>query len=185
MTPTDWIQAISMVVLVIVTIFYARRTHVISKATREQAAANVKMAEEMREQRLAMYKPHIVLEKTSVPRGRYFMKNIGVKGKNEQGGTAVNVELCIVHPLFKFSKFRHPNAISVGAPLSERTLKNVEQPSVDEDPGKEINPVALAVANYEDVSGNKWHSTLELRWNEADKDVTPGRKEVGVSGHLR
>lgn len=58
MTITDWIQAISMVILVAVTVIYAWRTHVISKATKQQADASVKMAEEMREQR----KPIIVQE---------------------------------------------------------------------------------------------------------------------------
>lgn len=51
MTITDWIQAISMVVLVGVTAIYAWRTHVISKDTEKQAVASMKMAEEMREQR--------------------------------------------------------------------------------------------------------------------------------------
>ena len=66
MTVTDWIQAISMVVLVIITGIYAWRTHVISKATNEQAKAtkqqadaSVKMAEEMRDTRYDTVRPVI------------------------------------------------------------------------------------------------------------------------------
>ena len=59
MTITDWIQAISMVVLVVVTGIYAWRTHVISKATKAQADASVKMAEEMRAQRHDTVRPVI------------------------------------------------------------------------------------------------------------------------------
>ena len=62
MTPTDWIQAISMVVLVVVTGIYVWRTHVISKATKQQAEASVKMAEEMREQRYDSVRPVIDIQ---------------------------------------------------------------------------------------------------------------------------
>ncbi|GAG11153.1 unnamed protein product, partial [marine sediment metagenome] len=65
MTPTDWIQAISMLILVVVTVVYAWRTHVISKATKKQAEASVKMAEEMREQRVIASRP-IVVQKAVV-----------------------------------------------------------------------------------------------------------------------
>jgi len=59
-TITDWAQAISMVVLVIVTGIYVWRTHIISKATKEQADASVEMAEEMREQRIMTSRPVII-----------------------------------------------------------------------------------------------------------------------------
>src|SRR4030042_2055500 len=61
MTITDLIQAISMVVLVIITGIYAWGTYVISKATKEQAEASVKMAEEMKEQRLSEAQPYLLL----------------------------------------------------------------------------------------------------------------------------
>ncbi len=60
MTITDWIQAISMVILVVITGIYAWRTFAISKATGKQADASVKMAEEMREQRVTASRPVIV-----------------------------------------------------------------------------------------------------------------------------
>ncbi len=55
MTITDWIQAISMVVLVGITTFYAWRTHAISKATKEQSDASVKMAKHMVKPKLIPY----------------------------------------------------------------------------------------------------------------------------------
>ncbi len=70
MTPTDWIQAISMLILVVVTGFYVWRTHVISKATSEQAKAtkqqayaSVEMAGEMRQQRRPLLIQKAVYEK--------------------------------------------------------------------------------------------------------------------------
>ncbi len=59
MTVTDWIQAISTLVLVLVTIIYAWRTHVISTATKQQANASVQIAEETKEQRLTASQPLI------------------------------------------------------------------------------------------------------------------------------
>ncbi len=60
MSITDWIQAISTLVLVVVTGIYAWRTHVISKSTEKQAQASVRMAEETREQRYTECLPLIV-----------------------------------------------------------------------------------------------------------------------------
>ena len=47
MTMTDWIQAVFTVLLVLVTSVYVWLTHAISKASRQQAEASIKMAEEM------------------------------------------------------------------------------------------------------------------------------------------
>jgi len=57
MTASDVIQVVLMSLLVVVTGIYAWRTHVISRATKEQANASVKMAEEMREQRRPIVVP--------------------------------------------------------------------------------------------------------------------------------
>ncbi len=60
MTVTDWIQAISMLVLVIATGIYAWRTFSISRATKQQADASLKMAEETKEQRIMASRPVII-----------------------------------------------------------------------------------------------------------------------------
>ena len=59
MTGSDLIQVILMGLLVVVTGIYAWRTHVISKATKAQADASVKTADEMREQRYDTVRPVI------------------------------------------------------------------------------------------------------------------------------
>jgi hypothetical protein len=64
MTLTYWIQAIATVVLVIITGIYVWRTYVISKATKKQADASVKMAEEMQEQRYDALRPVIDIVNT-------------------------------------------------------------------------------------------------------------------------
>ena len=62
MTTTDWIQAISTVVLIGVTAYYAWRTHALSKSAKMQAEASVKMAEEMKKQRYDTVLPVIDIE---------------------------------------------------------------------------------------------------------------------------
>jgi len=66
MTNSDLIQIILMGLLVIVTGIYAWRTFTISKASKKQADASVKMAEEMREQRRPIVVQKVVPAK-SVP----------------------------------------------------------------------------------------------------------------------
>ncbi len=56
---TEAIQLIITFVLVSITAIYVKRTSDISKATREQADASMKMAEEMREQRYDTFRPII------------------------------------------------------------------------------------------------------------------------------
>lgn len=166
--PADWAQILLMLGLVAVTGSYA--------------FSAAKQAEEMKEQRLAMYKPHIILEKLDGTRGTYFMKEIEVGVWNDRGGAATNVEFYIFHPVFKFDAFRHPSPISVQDNPVRHNF-HVEKPSVEDDPRVTIDPTALVVANYEDVSGNRWHSTLELIWDATTKDIRPGYTQVALSGH--
>jgi len=148
-----------------------------------QANASVEMAKEMKEQRLAMCKPHIILEDYGGTRGNYFMKEIGVGIVNEGPGTAINVRLYIAHPLFKFEEYRHPLSISAGPTAFTHKFPVVE-PSVEDDPGMPVDPTALAVANYEDTCGNCWHSTLELHWDTTSRDITPSPPQVAIRGHF-
>jgi hypothetical protein len=60
MTASDVIQIVLMGLLVIVTGIYAWRTHVMSSAAKKQAEASMKMAEEMREQRIIASRPVII-----------------------------------------------------------------------------------------------------------------------------
>jgi len=60
MTASDVIQIVLMGLLVVVTGIYAWRTFAISNATKKQAEASVKMAEEMREQRVMASQPRLL-----------------------------------------------------------------------------------------------------------------------------
>jgi len=62
MTTSDLIQIILMGSLVVVTGIYVWRTFAISNAAKKQATASVKMAEEMREQRIMASRP-VIIEK--------------------------------------------------------------------------------------------------------------------------
>lgn len=56
------VQGATTIALTGATAFYAVRTHNISKATREQANATAKMAQEMREQSLAADRPYLLVD---------------------------------------------------------------------------------------------------------------------------
>ena len=60
--PVENIELILLLILASATVFYAFRTSDIAKATREQAEASVKMAEEMRDQSYTMIKPLVNIE---------------------------------------------------------------------------------------------------------------------------
>lgn len=108
MTITDWIQAISTLVLVAVTGIYAWRTHAISKATSEQtqatkkqAEASVKMAEEMREQRIMASRP-VIIQKVVVETETQF-RTFGSKDwfsyfevHNAGNGPAIELEVSLL-----------------------------------------------------------------------------------------
>ena len=99
MTITDWIQAISMVVLVLVTGIYAWRTFAISKATKKQADASVKMAEEMKEQRVTASRPVVVqkaVHEKDIYEGStkdYFSH---FEAYNKGNGPAIEVEISLL-----------------------------------------------------------------------------------------
>ena len=78
MTTTDWVQAVSMIVLVIVTGIYAWRTHVISKATKEQA-------EEMKEQRIMTSRP-VIIQRAVYKEGTWTDEEIQFIGIEKSAG---------------------------------------------------------------------------------------------------
>ncbi len=83
MTVTDWIQAISMLILVVVTVIYAWRTHVISKATREQA-------KEMKAQRVMASRPVIIQKAVHDDRSSHF------EIYNAGNGTAIELQIILL-----------------------------------------------------------------------------------------
>ena len=182
MTATDWVQAVAMVVLVGVTIFYAWQAKKARDSAEASARASMRMADEMKEQRLSMYKPHIIPEYLGAARGQHFVEKVNIIFRNERGGSALNADLYLFHQVFRFGKFRYPKAILVGDSI--RHDFHVEEPNVDINQGIVADSVATVIVNYEDVSGKPWHSTLELYWDATGTSITPGRMEVAIAGHL-
>ncbi|MFH1638799.1 MAG: hypothetical protein ABIB93_00545 [Chloroflexota bacterium] len=99
MTLTDWIQAVSMVVLVGVTIVYVLLTRSISKAAKEQA-------EEMREQRLSEARPYLLLRldlnknellQWEECQGNSYPTEFMIAIHNAGSGPAINLEAALWH----------------------------------------------------------------------------------------
>jgi len=152
MTPTDWIQAISMLILVVVTGFYVWRTHVISKATKEQAGASVKMAEEMRNAR----SPSITMQWGSAdPNSRKNSANL----QNEGFGPALNLKCYLTHKGLVFNyKFGGYTTFKVGQKYS------LSLPSENFD-FKAWNGLSIN-CDYGSILGDKFRSILRCESEE-------------------
>ena len=100
---SDSIQIFLMGLLVVITAIYALLTHVISKATREQANASMKMAEEMRKQTIMSSRPWIIQkaihedEKKIRPIEDSFNPNYFSHFEiyNQGGGPAIELEISL------------------------------------------------------------------------------------------
>ena len=96
---SDSIQIFLMGLLVVITAIYALLTHVISKATREQADASVKMAKEMKEQRVTASRPVVVqkaVHEKDIYEGStkdYFSH---FEAYNKGNGPAIEVEISLL-----------------------------------------------------------------------------------------
>ncbi len=166
MTLTDWIQAISMVILVVVTGIYAWRTHIISKATKEQAEASVKMAEEMREQRYDAVRPIIDIinvEQTPLELAR---QAYGKKPPNELRCKLRNVGVGVAIDVFSFvqppseERRRHPfHTIEIGEETSPMNL-SLEQK----------DDRWFLIAYYKDVYCRCFKSSREVRVGVVNPD---------------
>ena len=122
MTITDWIQAISMLFLVVVTGIYVWRTHVISKSAKKQADASVKMAEEMREQRVTASRPVVVqkaVHEKDIYEGStkdYFSH---FEAYNKGNGPAIEVEISLLDNDKNLIESHRKSFLGVGEPPIE------------------------------------------------------------------
>ncbi len=87
--PEDWAQIFLVLGLVVATGFYALMAFRQAKATKEQADASVKMAKEMREQRVMASRPVIILKAFNDGQGSHF------EIYNAGNGTALEVEVVL------------------------------------------------------------------------------------------
>jgi hypothetical protein len=146
MTITDWIQAISTLILVAVTGIYAWRTHVISKGTEKQANASMKMAEEMRNAR----SPSITIQWGGAGSNS---REITAKLENEGVGPALNLKCYLTHKEFAFKhKFDAYTTFKVGQEYS------LSLPSENFD-FKAWNGLAIN-CDYGSIFGDKFRSIL-------------------------
>ncbi|MFH0769418.1 MAG: hypothetical protein V1932_07650 [Chloroflexota bacterium] len=171
MTITDWIQAISMLILVTVTGIYAWRTHVISKATEKQADASVKMAEEMREQRLSEARPYILLRLVDefVQLGG---DKLNVTIENVGKGPAKNLNVAFWNldydPIVTTKGYLGPNEdweVEVSRSFGEPHRGNLWLPELKELVGR-YSDRTIAV-KYEDIHNRAWASYLCLEETDA------------------
>ena len=176
--PGYWVEISLMAGLVGVTVLYASATFI-------QAKANRDMAEETKKQTLALHKPHIILEMRDNSVGQYFVDKLKISIANVMGGPAINLEIFIEHPLFEFSKYPYPYAVSLGQAPIEHEFRVTETDTNDK--RIEIAPVTTlpVIANYDDADGNHWHTILQLMWKGAIRNVVIGQMEVAHPGRYR
>lgn len=153
-TLIDWIQtnsafvlAIATVVLVLVTIFYAKRTSDIAKSTKAQADASVRMAEEMSRSS----SPFVTLTWIGFNPND---KTVRVSVKNEGMGPALNLVFYLTHEgLFFKKKLKVYTTFSVGQeypltlPCEEFDMKTGSGLSI--------------ICDYADFRGRRLRSTLK------------------------
>ena len=89
MTTSELVQIILMGLVIVVTGIYVWRTFAISNATKKQADASGKMAEEMREQSVMSSRPVIILKAVNDDQDSHF------EIYNAGNGTAVEVEVVL------------------------------------------------------------------------------------------
>jgi len=172
MTITDWIQAISMIVLVAVTAFYAWRTANIanatkrqSEATKQQADASMKMAEEMKKHRYDTVRPIIDIQglvksnlatgEEMISEGMYARDNDISKGvlcilKNIGLGPAIDVKSFI--PFENGSKDWDFGTLGIRDVTEKRYLSLKQE-------GSQIYLVVL----YRDAYGRDFESKRQVR----------------------
>ncbi|MFQ5924841.1 MAG: hypothetical protein ACE5IE_02460 [Dehalococcoidia bacterium] len=171
MTVTDWVQAIAIVLLVIVTGIYAWRTFAISKGTEKQAEASTKMAEEMREQRHDAVRPVVRIEAQD-------SRKINISCTNVGTGPALNLRCWIEdkeHPEWR-DRTKALCLSALAGRGEHRAVKvdtQIEGYTVHEGRG-----YGYLRAQYEDVFGKPYESRLisstnaapELQYFEVEKE---------------
>jgi len=161
MTATDWVQAIAMVVLVGVTIFYAWQAKKARDSAEASAQASKRMAEEMRNTRYDAFRPIIdIVEMKIEPvelakqaygarEGKFpelpcILRNIGV-------GPAIGVSSFIIVPSNAMRRSWDFGTIAVREATSEMRL-SLEQ----------TGDRMVLIAYYKDVYGRDFESRREV-----------------------
>ena len=182
------VQAFLVLALVLATGYYAWKARDAAKHTerqaeastkmaeemREQAEASVRMAEEMREQAEASVKMARVTEASRLGafQPRLIVRTGGGEHRdpptvytgavNRGHGSAINVTMTIYHPRYTFVEKRTTEI----APSADWT-EPLSSTSKGSSGGLPNSPVLL-IADYEDIEGNCYQTSLELQMEEVE-----------------
>ncbi len=169
----DLLNIVVLVILVLVTSFYAVQTLEIAKATREQADASVKMAEEMREQRYDAVRPVIDIERhpTELERASVVLNTDGKQERFPDKLTCIlrNIGIGPATDVYSFTP-------TVGG---ERRRQDFGTLPINGESGREIPLLSpeqrgdrwFLVAYYRDLYGRCFESSREV--NRSDWKLGP------------
>jgi hypothetical protein len=149
------VQAIATVVLVLVTAFYVILTRSLSKSAAKQADASAKMAEEMREQRLAVSQPLVMPDFLM---GLRIQLEHRLRITNGGNGPAIKVNFTIRHPWLDSVLDNHKISDSL-ATLLAGEYHDVELGFREDAQGEAAGDLYIS---WQDIHGNKfsWLSRL-------------------------
>lgn len=194
MTITDWIQAISMLILVVVTCIYAWRTFAISKATKQQADASMEMANTSKEQLLSEAKPYLILrlahevvQWNGIDLGNNPLQEFQVTMRNVGKGPAVNILAGLWHRT-------EPHEISGKGYLKSgeewqadivRVYTGIDEHGNPKDEAwlpelREIvkqDYVGIIAVKYQDIYKNTWVNYLRLVRITGHEDYVAGMEQ--------
>jgi hypothetical protein len=165
LTGGDWTQMILMIGLVSLTAFYAI-------STEKQAKASVKMAKEMREQRILSSRPMIfqrAVEEKNIYEGSTSEKYSHFEIYNAGNGTAVDVQVCLRDQSKK-------NPINGG---ERRGFLSPNEPPMEfyaTLPANEQSPTFYVVTEYQDIYCNVYQTWMPCKLSVTNK-IIPGKLE--------
>jgi len=157
---TQTIQLIITFVLVLVTVAYVKRTAEIASATKEQANASVKMAEEMRDTRYDALRPIIDFRFRDSEERSGGALGIGARGEvpSELHGQLCNIGVGPAIDLYSFSKVdqvtrpRYDFEALKAGELSRQVALSVAQEG----------SIGILEVYYKDVYDNSFRSRIEI-----------------------
>jgi len=152
MTTSELVQIILMGLLVVITGIYAWRTFAISNASKKQANASVKMAEEMRNAR----SPSITIQWGGADRNN---RKISANLENEGFGSALNLKCYLTHKEFDFN---HKSSVYTTFKVGQKYPLSLPSENFD---FNAWNGLAIN-CDYETALGEKFHSILRCESGE-------------------
>ncbi len=185
-------QVLLMFALVLITCIYAMRTAAIANATKEQADASVKMAEEMREQTKTLretvsmsIRPSVSIKVIKITGGDSYPfeppAELYIELQNTGKGSAKNLSVTCEgkDKKIEYTKIELPS-LNVG----DKPLRfSIHRKTAISDDGVRIAYVLLK-ALYNDELGEIWSTTLQIdkdaKWKAGE--ITPPERLFGGEG---